>query len=265
MKKRLFMALALLLAFGLGPLHAGERESQFQTTGTPDGNGSRLFRFFIEKFQPESMTMILDEEPDDEGHLRRVFIDVRGANVDEMRIDHISVEALDTLFTPVADWEENGVEVREMLMAYSDATLLEKDINEVIQKKTFGNGDDHWKRLSIDFHDGGIHAEGNYVATFIFTFNILIEIDGVLNIVNQKEIWIEDYTLRVNKRNVPEGLTDKAISKIQPILDLGKFVFPLRLHRIEQTEDRVTMESRIHPQTFEGITYTYKAETEGED
>lgn len=265
MTKRLFIALTLLLAFGLGPLYAQEGELSFQTTGSPSGNGSRLFRFFIDKFQPETMTMVLDKEPDEAGHVRRVFIDVRGARIDGMRIDHISVEALDTLFTPIATWEKDGVEVSEMLMAYSDATLLEKDINEVIQKKTFGKGDDHWKRLSIDFREGGIHAEGNYVAQFLFTFNILIEIDGVLDIVNHKAIWIDDYTVRVNKRDLPKGLTERAISKIQPILDLGKFVFPLRLHRIEQTEDRVTMQSRILPHSFEGIIYTYKAEMKGKD
>lgn len=258
MKKFLFMALVLFLTLGSGPANALEGNLSFQTSGNRDGNGSRLFQFFIQKFQPESMTMVLDSEPDDEGYARHIFMDVRGAHIDEMRIDHISVETLDTLFNPVDQWDyEDGIEVREMLMAYSDATLLEDDINEVIQRKTFGKGDDHWKRLHIDFREGGIHAEGNYEAKFLFTFNILIEIDGVLDIVDHKEIWIDDYTLKVNKRDLPAGLTDRAISKIQPILDLGKFIFPLRLQTIEQTEDRVTMQSRVLPENFEGITYSY--------
>lgn len=265
MRNKMILTLILLLFVGLAPLQADEGASLFETDGTPDGNGARLFRFFITKFEPESMTMTVDREPDDEGHLGRVVIDVRGARVDDMRIDHISVEALDTLFTPVSQWDLEGVKVREMLMAYTDATLLEKDVNEVIQKKTFGKGDDHWQNISIDFREGTIHAQGNYIARFLFTFNILIEIDGVLDIVDHKEIWIDDYTLRVNRRDVPQSLTERAISKIQPILDLGKFVFPLRLHTIEQTEDRVQLASRILPQPFEGITYTYRAIEKGEE
>ncbi len=258
MKKTVFLAFFMVFVFGLLPLQAEEPTMpRFETDGKPDGNGARLFRFFIDKFQPESMIMTLDEEPDDGGNLRRIFIDVTGAHIDEMRIDHIAVEALDTDFTPVSDWAENGVEVRQMLRAYTDATLLEKDINDVVQKKTFGKDDDHWQHISIDFRNGGIHAQGNYVARFLFTFDILIEIDGVLDIVNREEIWIDDYILRVNRRDVPQWLTEKAIGKIQPILDLGKFVFPLRLYSIEQSDDRVHLTSRVLPKPFEGITYRY--------
>ena len=68
--------------------------------------------------------------------------------------------------------------------------------------------------------------------------------------------------MRVNKVDLPKSITEKAISQIQPVIDLNEFIFPLTLDKIEQTEDKVTLASRLDPEPFEGIKYTYEKSNE---
>jgi hypothetical protein len=82
--------------------------------------------------------------------------------------------------------------------------------------------------------------------------------EGSFAIRHGQEIWLDDYKVRVNKVDVPDGLTQRAISRIQPVIDLGEFPFPLVLDSIIQEEDRVVIKSRLEPIPFEGRTYTFK-------
>ena len=91
----------------------------------------------------------------------------------------------------------------------------------------------------------------------LFTLNILIEIFSKFKIVNMQQVWLDDYTLRVNRFDVPEFITDKAVSQIQPLLDLSRFIFPLRLSSIVFEDGSMTIASRVTPMPFEGIEYEY--------
>jgi len=60
--------------------------------------------------------------------------------------------------------------------------------------------------------------------------------------------------------DLPDFITERAIGKIQPIIDLEDFVFPLTLREVVQEDDRVTLRSRVLPRRIEGILYKYQAD-----
>jgi hypothetical protein len=228
----------------------------YSLSGGHEGRGAELFRFFHDRFQPEEMTLVLDGHPDETGRVRHLFLDARGAFVDDMRLDHIVLEAFETQFNAPELWDEE-IEVTSMLAVYSEATLREEDINTRLREKQIGDDDAHWQRIGIDFGPDGVHASGLYRAKFLFTFDILIEIDGQFDLVRGRQVWLSDYTLKINRREIPESLAKRAISQLQPILDLDRFIFPLRLASIEQDDEKVTLRSRHLPTPFRGITYRF--------
>lgn len=268
MMKRL-VALLLALAALTGFLSPSQAETvseeggwNYTLSGGREGRGSDLFRFFHRRFSPEEMTLVIDGHPDETGKVRHLYLDVRGAVVDRMRLDRIAIEAFDVQFSDPDSWREEDPAVHSMLAVYSQATLREEDINDRLREKQIGDDDEHWRRIGIDFRENGdVHAEGVYQAKLLFTFDILIEIDGRFDLVRGRQIWLSDYTLKINRREIPESLARRAVGKLQPILDLDRFIFPLRLSSIAQDDEKVTLRSRHLPTRFKGITYHYEAET----
>ncbi len=210
--------LVLFLLFG-APLPASAGHDE-------EAAAQRLFDAFVSGLKPETMEMIVDGGPDKNGRVRRIYLDLEGCELGGVRIDRLKIDASDVTFTPPATWDEKGP--------------------------------DHWHDLSLDFREGGIYARGYYLAQFIFKFDILLEMEGSFAVRHGQEIWLDDYKVRVNKVDVPDGLTQRAISRIQPVIDLGEFPFPLVLDSIIQEEDRVVIKSRLEPKPFEGRTYTFK-------
>ena len=230
------------------------RPAAYSLSGGEEGRAGDLFRLFQDRFTPEEMTLVVDGHPDESGRVRHIFLDVRGAVVDGMRLDHIAVEAFDAQFNDPREWQEE-LTVLSMLAIYAQATILEEDLNARLREKQIGDDDAHWQRIGVDFHEGGVHAEGVYRAQFLFTFDILIEIDGQFDLVRGRQVWLSDYTLKLNRREIPQALAKRAVGQLQPILDLDRFIFPLRLASITQDDDRACLRSRHLPTRFEGITY----------
>ena len=216
---RSLLLLALLTAlFCPSPLWAAPLSSDlpaYSLSGGDDGGAGALFRFFQRRFSPEEMTLVVDGQPDESGKIRHLFLDVRGARVDGMRLDHIAVEALDVRFNDPEEWEEDLV-VEAMLAVYSQATIREEDLNARLREKQIGDDDENWQRIGVDFRREGVHAEGVYRARLLFTFDILIEIDGQFDLVRGRQIWLSDYTLKVNRRQIPESLAKRAVSSSSP-------------------------------------------------
>jgi hypothetical protein len=227
-------------------------------TGPTDA-AERLFEAFVTGLKPESAEMILDGGPDENGRVRRIYLDLTGCEMDEVRIDSLKIDAYEVIFTPPSTWDEEGPDVEEMLAVKAVARILEKDVNRALMIKQIGDDEEHWHDLSLDFRNGGIYARGYYLAKFIFRLDILLEIDGRFDIRGGREIWLDDYTIRVNRVDVPDGLAERAVSRIQPIIDLNEFPFPLTLDRIIQEDDRIVIRSRLEPKPFEGRTFTYQA------
>lgn len=227
--------------------------------------GEQLLHYFVEEFKPEILHMILENEPNDEGLIRELYLDVTGCDIGGVRIDSLKLRAVGVTLTPPSQWEQDGrIDAKEVLNVHAFAAITEKDLNENLLQKQFGD-DDEWHNLQVRMTPDGIYARGNYHARVLFTLNILIEIFSKFKIVDMQQVWLDDYTLRVNRVDVPDFITDKAVSQIQPLLDLSKFIFPLRLSSITFNEGSMTIASRVLPEPFEGIVYTYekKENTEG--
>ncbi len=220
--------------------------------------GSLLVDFFVKKFSPDEMTMIIDEAPDPSGSIRDMYLDIKGCSIGGVRIASLRVRGMGIDMTPVREWERGNVDVKGMLHAVADCRITADDINRNLLGKDFGD-DDHWHGIQLTIGRNGVYARGYYQVRILFTLDILIEITSRFRIVDAQQIWLSDYTLAVNRVGVPDFITDKAVAQIQPILDLSKFVFPLRLHSIEYEEGSVRIRSRVLPEPISGITYTYRS------
>ncbi|MDD2453777.1 MAG: DUF2993 domain-containing protein [Synergistaceae bacterium] len=218
--------------------------------------GKKLLDHFVKEFSPEEITMIIDEEPNEKGYVRDIFLDISGCSIGGVRIDSLTLRAMGVQMNAPEEWDREGLDAKEILNVHALARILEKDLNNNLLSKEFGD-DDHWHDLQVDMRPEGIYARGNYLVTVLFRLDILIEIFSKFKIVDRKEVWLDDYTLKVNRVDVPQFITDKAVREIQPLLDLGKFVFPLRLHSISYDENSLAISSRVLPESFEGIVYRY--------
>jgi hypothetical protein len=218
--------------------------------------GKKLLDHFVKEFSPEEITMIIDEEPNEKGYVRDIFLDISGCSIGGVRIDSLTLRAMGVQMNAPEEWDREGLDAKEILNVHALARILEKDLNNNLLSKEFGD-DDHWHDLQVDMRPEGIYARGNYLVTVLFRLDILIEIFSKFKIVDRKEVWLDDYTLKVNRVDVPQFITDKAVREIQPLLDLGKFVFPLRLHSISYDENSLAISSRDLPESFEGIVYRY--------
>ncbi len=249
----LFAACFLLLFSLLGEVQAGA--SEVPSSNIPPGE--LLFQALLKQFSPEEMTMIIDEEPREDGRVRHIYMDLTGPRLGGVRIEKLAVEAWDVQFNPVAEWNrpvEDPLEVEEVLHTYAEGVITEVDLNEDLLQKKFGDEKD-WRDLYLDFTPQGLHAQGKYRVKFLFTFDMLIEIYGVLGLRKGQEIWLEDYHFKVNKVNVPESLTRSAVEELQPLLDLGRYMFPLKLQTLEMDNEKVLLQSSTLPQPFEGVRY----------
>ncbi|NLK18376.1 MAG: DUF2993 domain-containing protein [Synergistaceae bacterium] len=253
MKRRYVILTVIFAAALILPLSA---------KAAPAGDSSRgaaLLNHFVKEFSPEKMTMIIDEEPGSDGYVREIYMDITGCDIGGVRIDSLKVGAVGVQMNPPMEWDEKGLDVAEILNVHAFARIMEKDLNDNLLAKEFGD-DDHWNNLQVDMRPEGIYARGNYLVTMIFRLNILIEIFSKFKIVDGQQVWLDDYSLRVNRVDVPGFITDQAVDKIQPLLDLRKFVFPLKLHAIHYGEDSLTITSRVLPEPFDGIVYEYGRE-----
>lgn len=253
----------LLLSLFLGllcslPAYA-QPEYEYGPGFEPETRGGRLLKEFVDQMQPEKIEMILDEEPDDSGRVRTIYMDLTGPLIGGVRIEKLTLDAYDVYFTPPEEWNGKEIEITDILLVHAKTSINENDINNTLAQKAFGE-DEHWHDLSLDFRPEGIYAKGNYLAKFLIKLDILIEITGRFKIVHKQQIWLDDYVLKVNRVSVPEAVTERAIEKIQPVIDLSRFIFPLELHSVTQDNERIYMESRMLPEAFDGITYHYSAE-----
>lgn len=259
MKKQLGIpALSIILLLVLSIPVFGNVSGDISSNIT-ESRGERLAREFAENLNPESMKMVLSEEPDDEGRVHRLYLKLSRPLIGGVRIAELEVEAHGIKFTAPSSWTEKPVDMEEILHVKAWGRLKEEDINSSLLQQEFGE-EERWHDLYLDFTEKGLVARGYYLArVLMFRFDILIEITGELGIVNKQQIWLENYSVSVNRVGLPEGLTEKAISKIQPILDLSKFIFPLQLHSVEMDDSSVVLRSRVKPEEFQGLTYNYNS------
>jgi len=189
-------------------------------------------------------------------------MNLTGVLVGGVRVDNLVFRMNAAQFNSPSEWAAGNVELKDVLIIYAYCLLKEDDVNRRLEYVTIGRGDDHWSNLSMRISPTGLHAQGTYAATVLFvTLNILLEVDSGLRIVDNRSIWLDNYQIRVNRLDVPGHITRRAVDQIQPLLDLDRFPFPLRLHTINLDYGRAEFSTRVPPTPFPGgITYHFRAE-----
>ena len=138
-------------------------------------------------------------------------------------------------------------------------TVLEDDINRAIEEKTFGK-EDQWHDVSMAITPSGLKGRGYYKTNaMLVNLDILLEITSGLKIVNSKELWLNNPLVKVNKMDVPDYITSKALTKIQPLVDLRKFPLPMSLHMVNLKQGSAVLSTRTLPKALtKGLKYNYK-------
>ncbi len=214
-----------------------------------------LLNFYVKKFTPEKATLIISDKPDATGLFNNVYMDLQGVVIDKLRLSSLVVSMRGVQFNEPSEWAKGNVECKDAISVLATATLYESDINKSIANKNFGKKDEHWHDLAMKIKPSGLNGRGYYKYSLL---DILIEIDSKLKIVKGKELWLDNPQLKVNKLDVPDYVTKKALSKIQPLVNLRKFPLPLTLHKVELKDGSATLSSRTLPKALKGgLKYTY--------
>ena len=214
-----------------------------------------LLNFYVKKFTPEKATLIISEKPDETGLFNEVYMDLQGVVIEKLRLSSLVVSMRGVQFNKPSEWKKGNVECKDAISVLATATLLERDINKSIEDRTFGRGDGQWHDMSMQILPSGLSGKGYYKYSFL---DILIEIDSRLKIVKGKELWLDNPQVKVNKLDLPDYVTKKALGKIQPLVDLRKFPLPLTLHKAELKNGSATLSSRTLPKVLKGgLKYTY--------
>jgi hypothetical protein len=252
------LTLCLSLIFFCVP--ASGADFEFRGKIDAQDSTSRLLDHYVREFSPEDLFLGIDEQPDGTGRFRRLYMDLTGVMIDGVRVDKLTFRMSDVQFNPPSEWAAGNVECRDVLQIYAHCALLEDDINRKLALETFGE-DDHWKNIAMKISPSGLYARGSYIAKILFiTLDILIEVESGLKIVNNRELWLDDYAVRVNTLGVPDYLTKKAVAQIQPLFDLSRFPLPLRLHSVQFGEGEAVFSTRVPPEPLQNaITYHYRA------
>ena len=235
------------------PCDAG---STREFTGSVSGetSGEMLFGAFVERLDPDSMEMIVDEEPSADGKVRHIFIKVQGARFGAFRLEEMILETAFSKFNPVYQWRDAGsIVVEDIMSGNFSAKVCEGDINSALKEQI---ANDHWRGICVDIRPEGLFARGYYVTGGSVSLKILVELSTKLE-VRSKKIWLKDYTLSVNN-DEKTALVEEAVRDLQPVVDLEDFVFPLSVDSIEMGAGSVRLATKTLPKPFAGISFKYR-------
>lgn len=259
--KTIKLLLLTILAWGCCTALALEAaDFEFRGTIDPSDDTTRLLAYYVNRFSPEELQLTVVGQPDASGRFHDLYMDLTGVRIEGVRIDKLSFRMNDVQFNEPENWASGDVECKNALQVYAACRVLEEDINKGLEAKAFGK-DDHWKNISLAITPDGLSGRGNYLAKVLFvTLNILIEIDSKLEIVNRRELWLDHPQVRINKLDLPDYITHKALSQIQPLLNLDRVPLPLKLHTVTLEKGVALLSTRILPEPIaQGTTYHYLA------
>ena len=251
---KVFFVMALCLLFSTPVFAAG---FSYKGKIEPTNDTSKLLEFYVEKFDPESLELIIEKEPDEPGLYKNIYMDITGCNISGVRLDRLTFQLLEAQFNAPEEWESGEVECTSALEVYATCRLMEDDINADLENRVIGSDVDKWRNLKIRITPKGLSGSGEYSVKLLLSFNVFIEIESKLRIVRGQEVWLDDAFVKLNRLDVPEHVTNMALSQIQPLLDLKTLPLPLKLNNITFMEKEALFETRVLPSKIEGITYTY--------
>ena len=218
-----------------------------------------LLNYYVKRFTPETASLVISGKPDETGLFSDMYMDLKGVVIEKLRLDRLTFRMSGVQFNKPSEWAKGKVDCKDAIKVHVIATLLEDDINRAIEAKTFGKGD-HWHDVSMAITPAGLKGRGYYKAdAMIMNLDVLLEITSGLKIVKGKELWLNNPVVKANKMDVPDYITRKALTKIQPLVDLRKFPLPMSLHMVNLKQGSAVLSTRTLPKALtKGLKYNYK-------
>lgn len=218
-----------------------------------------LLNYYVRRFTPETAQLVISQKPDSTGLFNDIYMDLKGVVVEKLRMDRLTFRMKGVQFNEPSEWAKGKVECKDAIQINVLATLLQDDINRAIEAKTFGK-EDHWHDVSMAITPSGLKGRGYYTAdAMLMKLDVLLEITSGLKIVKGKELWLNNPVVRANKLDVPDYVTKKALTRIQPLVDLRKFPLPMSLHKVNLSSGRADLSTRTLPKALtKGLKYSYK-------
>ncbi len=225
---------------------------EFRGHFEPANNGERLLALLVSLTDPESMELRMDQQPDNDGNVRNISIFIQGASIGGFRVEKIAVESSFLELNRPSEWrmgDRDSLKVGNVLRSNVELVALEKDINAALT--SFAGGD--WRRISVDLKKGMVSARGNYRSG---SLDILAEVSTKLEIRQGKQIWLKDTAIKINHDDQTDVIR-KELAKIQPVVDIGQFPFPVTLAVLSVDEQKIVFSTRTLPKPVKGIFYRY--------
>jgi hypothetical protein len=220
----------------------------------PRTRGEQLLKTLVDFTDPDSLELILDGEPDEGWNVRDLYFRVKGGRFGgKIRVEDIALSASFVSFAPPSDGKD--LTVKQAMRSNLEVVLLESDVNGAIRMFT-SEKDGDWKDVSVRFvSPRNIEARGRYHVKNPGLV-VLAEVLTGLAIRDGVEIWLEDTQLKINRGEQTDTVRE-AIRKLQPVVDMRKFPFPVTLAVLKSGGGRLEIASRTRPCPFGGIVYRY--------
>jgi len=251
-KKTFSIVLALVFLFVAFSAWGEQPTREFRGHFEPANNGERLLALLVSLTDPESMELRMDQQPDNDGNVRNISIFIQGASIGGFRVEKIAVESSFLELNRPSEWrmgDRDSLKVGNVLRSNVELIALEKDINAALT--SFAGGD--WRRISVDLKKGMVSARGNYRSGAL---DILAEVSTKLEIRQGKQIWLKDTAIKINHDDQTDVIR-KELAKIQPVVDIGQFPFPVTLAVLSVDEQKIVFSTRTLPKPVKGIFYRY--------
>lgn len=189
-----------------------------------------------EKFKPDSVVVNVKES--------LAYAEMKGAVVSKIRIDTMRLEAL---LTSPDQSLSNDAKALASLIGFSrgEIMLTEKDVNAYFD----GNDIRGFSKLKFDFSPKGFRAEGLFSADFIFKINIRLAAQGVLAL-KPDGVYLDKAAIFVEGMKQPDMLTNKIVSRVNPLLEWSDIPFKVEFKKISMDEDAAHMTG--NPKKFPG-------------
>lgn len=228
---RFFIFLLVIAAFHVFPSISGAQVRIEEKVG----------KLLVNEFDPERITVQAT------GGGSFLYAKATGVVIEGVRIESVSLYAM--MKEPPKEINEDDKDHKYKLadlIHYSrgEVVLLEKDFTDYTSKEI--EDIKGFKNLKCDFSKNGIRVSGSYVATFLFTFNIRMEVLSKLAF-DERGLNLTDTTLYVAGVKQPEYITAQIIDRINPLIGREKIPFPVRITDINFADDRIVITGNPKP------------------
>jgi hypothetical protein len=252
MRRILLLSLLFFLLIPTADCAAAKPLREFNGNFTPANNGERLLAFLVSLTDPEVLELHMDQQPDNDGNVRNISIFISGASIGGFRVERIALESSFLELNPPSAWkmgDKDSFQAKSALRTNVELVALEKDLNTALTSYAGGG----WRRVFIDLKPGKIYARGNYRSG---SLDLLAEVTTGLEVRQGKQIWLKDTSIKINRDDQTDFVQDE-LRKIQPVVDIGSFPFPVSLAVLSVDEQKIVFSTRTLPKPVKGIFYRY--------